>query len=381
MDAPINTGDDFPNINSDRYQLVSSIYGPGFVFGWYLLVASVIVNQIFKEDGRFRLNTESAAALLYPIFAASHLMLLAFQFPQSKYEYLNSNLLNYVVPTITGSVIVETDGDGAMVADVGSEDLIAVYPKVIALNAALRITDHLPYICVFGLILVYMGNTLSDRPWPWKQAGPVVLIFGLAWSLIAETILSAMLWRQIGVLVFYISFMYRLCMPMGLFMLIFLWGLAMQPFVFLFYGYRYLAAYLKDGTAITVYIRRWMDGFSYDLTEPFDWVRLVGNILRLSWKIFTVAASIGIWAFLTWCIYTAILDPETQNKMLFPKNLFILDTGISILQYEQIIALFIGIIPFGITMHNAIQNAGGWGALGSKWREIRSKRASEKKKG
>ena len=59
-----------------RYQLVDSLYGPGIVGAWLLTLCAVLISWTLNASSRRKdtISIDFIAALLLPMVAASHLV-------------------------------------------------------------------------------------------------------------------------------------------------------------------------------------------------------------------------------------------------------------------------------------------------------------------
>lgn len=77
----------------DRYNLVSSLYGPGTTACWYLTVLSCLVSWTLhpKKRKSGSLDSDFIAVLTFPAVAAGHLISQIHHYPDDKAELLTTN--------------------------------------------------------------------------------------------------------------------------------------------------------------------------------------------------------------------------------------------------------------------------------------------------
>jgi len=76
-----------------RFQLVNSLYGPGTVGCWLLIICSVIVSWTLNPRQRKldRITNDFIASLTFPCIASAHLAFLLYRLPGPLLEVLTSS--------------------------------------------------------------------------------------------------------------------------------------------------------------------------------------------------------------------------------------------------------------------------------------------------
>ncbi|VUC24198.1 unnamed protein product [Clonostachys rosea] len=138
--------------NGNDFALVSGFYGPGAIGLWYLLIASFAVTWAFEPEQTrlMRLPTPDFAAMVpYPIIAIGDLIIKILHFPPEHHDYLCDNLLEAVQYNQSSYEIDEPGEPG--------EEL---YPRIVALNVAMRIADIFQDLCILSLLIIMFGNPI-----------------------------------------------------------------------------------------------------------------------------------------------------------------------------------------------------------------------------
>jgi hypothetical protein len=99
--------------STDRYELVSSLYGPGTVIGWYLILISCFVSWTVHPKKRVSdtINSDFIAVLTMPTVAAGHLVFQRWANSSSWEEMRtteNPELLKLLAALAAPFIIVET---------------------------------------------------------------------------------------------------------------------------------------------------------------------------------------------------------------------------------------------------------------------------------
>ncbi len=97
--AAADAGGNTPDAkNPDPYAFASSFYGPGVVFGWYMILLTAILNirydAVHRPSNVLRLSPDLVAVLSYPAIAAGHLLVRLADFPPSERVRLLEILLD-----------------------------------------------------------------------------------------------------------------------------------------------------------------------------------------------------------------------------------------------------------------------------------------------
>lgn len=152
-------GQVFPN-NPEAYKLASSLYGPGSVYGWHLVLLSVLLNWIYynKDDkGYFRpgMSTDLLAAVLYPVIAAIDLIVLSIRL--AKVEHV-SKALNCLYLAETHHI--ELDGKDM------PEAIITFGQRIIEITGPLAICYE---FLLLSIIVYWTGSRKFGGPSPIGQ--------------------------------------------------------------------------------------------------------------------------------------------------------------------------------------------------------------------
>ncbi|CAH0055018.1 unnamed protein product [Clonostachys solani] len=178
------------NEASDYYTLVSGFYGPGALACWYLSIAAYIFNSLTaKREGKshlFGLSIEFLALMAYPIIAIGHLLIQINGFPVGYEKYLTENLLSCRESCDKGIPLPYDSPDGSHLATHAE-----LYPRILAMNPALRIQDSFFYICATAL---FFGLLTPTKPSPVMKN--VLFTAGLAWCCAVKIALMVKLNRH-----------------------------------------------------------------------------------------------------------------------------------------------------------------------------------------
>lgn len=79
-------------METSRYQLVDSLYGPGTVGAWLLTICAVLISWTFNKSSRRKdsISIDFVGALLLPLVAAGHLIFQLSRLPYSVTETITS---------------------------------------------------------------------------------------------------------------------------------------------------------------------------------------------------------------------------------------------------------------------------------------------------
>ena len=163
------SGSLFP-YNPEFYELASGLYGPGTIYCWYLLVASVIINRAFpeKDDEGYELlqiSNDLLAALAYPIFAATDALIHAIGLLGTEYRALAIFCLRYPGTDLTGlAKFNHTQLDLRHIPP----DILSLGQHVIDITGPLTVCYMFTAVTfVFVLLYLYL-LTIRDLP-DWRQ--------------------------------------------------------------------------------------------------------------------------------------------------------------------------------------------------------------------
>ncbi|CAI6097761.1 unnamed protein product [Clonostachys chloroleuca] len=174
----------------DYYTLVSGFYGPGALACWYCSIASCIFNSLTaKRDEKsrlFGLSIEFVALMAYPTIAIGHLLIQINGFPVGYEEYLTQNFLSCRESCDKGVPLPYDSPDGSHLATHAE-----LYPRILAMNPALRIQDSFFYVCVATLSF---GLLTPTKPRPVMKSA--LFAVGLAWCCAVKIALMVKLGRN-----------------------------------------------------------------------------------------------------------------------------------------------------------------------------------------
>jgi len=145
-------------MQTSRYQLVDSLYGPGTVGAWLLTICAVLISWSLDTSSRRKdtISVDFIAALLLPIVATSHLVFQIARLPVSVQEAVTSQDIN--------------------VQKYGS-----------ALEAPLNICETFSMAAL--LLAVFCGPWWKSDP-KWTRLGLVLVVGLLSWA--TENVMFAM---------------------------------------------------------------------------------------------------------------------------------------------------------------------------------------------
>jgi hypothetical protein len=164
------SGSLFP-YNPEFYKLASGLYGPGSIYCWHLLLASVIINWFFRpvgDDGYRRpgISNDLLGGVAYPVFAATDVLVHAMKMLGMKYRALAIFCLQF------------PETDLAMLANFNHTqlDLRSIPPDVLSLGQhVIDITGPVTVCYRFTTVIFIwfvsiglgLGHYLRLRPTTW----------------------------------------------------------------------------------------------------------------------------------------------------------------------------------------------------------------------
>ncbi|VUC37260.1 unnamed protein product [Clonostachys rosea] len=146
----------------------SGLYGPGAIACWYLIIAALVVSWVYEPGTRYQPGFKAAAAFAYPAFAMAHLAWQLLNFPGDKGAYLRANLLHIIVQGHSEPPVTE-EYDPPRVSESWDEpgpDMFRVFPLVVSINAALRVSESCFYLCLGGAAVLILGPLKRKRDGP-----------------------------------------------------------------------------------------------------------------------------------------------------------------------------------------------------------------------
>ncbi|CAH0057368.1 unnamed protein product [Clonostachys solani] len=318
-----STGTENGNDSND-FALVSGFYGPGAIGCWYYLITLFAVSWAFnpEETRRMRCPTpDFAAMMLYPVVAIGHLVIQIRHFPPEHSDYLAANLANAIKRWggLDGAVLPLAPGRKSWYQiDASSELRKQLYPRIVAMNLALRVADIFSDLCLLFILRISLGalvrhlQSRNPRRTPW-----LVLyssIAGLLWSWVSKILLASLIWHEREVS--------RITWSMGpRWSRLMMWAIGLPVWYYMLWRwYRSLTSYL---------------GLSVNENKAS---RHRGNFSILG--LLTIVA----------CSVVVIIGPicyrGTYFYTIFPYQFYLPETGFSIAELDQAAALTSGAVAF-----------------------------------
>ncbi|CAG9981466.1 unnamed protein product [Clonostachys byssicola] len=164
--------------DANDFALVSGFYGPGAIACWHYLIALFAMGWAFNPEGvrYMRYPTpDFAAVMLYPIVAIGHLVVQIRHFPPEQSDYLAANLANAIDSRgALDEAVLPLAPDGLKYQiDASSELRKELYPRIVAMNVALRVADLFSDLCLFFILWIALGTLVrhvrsrNPRQIPW----------------------------------------------------------------------------------------------------------------------------------------------------------------------------------------------------------------------
>ncbi|VTT78454.1 unnamed protein product [Fusarium fujikuroi] len=142
-------------------------YGPGSITAWYCIVAATAVSWIWNPAHRFQPTSDFMAAILYPLIAMVHFAIQLWNFPSDKTQYLRANLMHIIIGNgAEGPVSEQYDYQykNQVLFDKPGPDMFDIFPRVVTIDAALRINDNCFWLC-----LIALGFLLVEQRKNWTE--------------------------------------------------------------------------------------------------------------------------------------------------------------------------------------------------------------------
>lgn len=173
--------------NPEFYELASGLYGPGSIIAWHLLLASTIAywatgpRDECGDMAPVGMSTDLVAVVLYPLFAATDLLIQAIRLIGTEYRALAILCLRNPYADLTG--LGEFSGTQLNLAEKIPPDILSLGQRAVAITGPLA-------VCYFFAAVCFMLWFLSDKV-PWRPTAPVRLCLfgGYCYVLLVLTVL------------------------------------------------------------------------------------------------------------------------------------------------------------------------------------------------
>ncbi|KAF5643116.1 hypothetical protein F52700_2831 [Fusarium sp. NRRL 52700] len=142
------------DLPSDIVLSTPGYYGPGSIVAWYCIAAATAISWIWNPTHRFQPTSDFLAAILYPFIAMIHFAVQLWNFPSGKTQYLRANLMHIIIGNgFEGPVSEKYDYryKNQVLFDKPGPDMFDVFPRVVTIDAALRINDNCFWLCLIAL--------------------------------------------------------------------------------------------------------------------------------------------------------------------------------------------------------------------------------------
>jgi hypothetical protein len=166
------TGTLFP-YNPEFYELASSLYGPGAIYCWLLLLASVVLSWIYypktgDSKGGPGLSNDLWAVLAYPTFAATDALVHAMKMLGTKQRALAYFCLRF--PTLPPDGLAEFNHTQLDLRTV-PPDILSLGQRVIDLTGPVSVCYLFTSLCVLVpvAVIVECGRRSTSATTLWKR--------------------------------------------------------------------------------------------------------------------------------------------------------------------------------------------------------------------
>ncbi|KAF5566802.1 hypothetical protein FNAPI_972 [Fusarium napiforme] len=129
-------------------------YGPGSITAWYCIVAATAISWIWNPVHRFQPTSDFLAAILYPFITIIHFAIQLWNFPSEKTQYLRANLMHILIGNGDEGPVAEGydyQYKNQVLFDKPGPDMFEIFPRVVSINAALRLNDNCFWLCLIAL--------------------------------------------------------------------------------------------------------------------------------------------------------------------------------------------------------------------------------------
>ncbi|KAF2108301.1 hypothetical protein BDV96DRAFT_587542 [Lophiotrema nucula] len=186
------TGDLFP-YNPEFYELASGLYGPGAIYCWQLLFASVTITWFFQpkvdaDDDRIGISTDLLAVLAYPIFAATDALIQAMKMLGMSYRALALFCLRH--PTVYLDGFGHFNTTQLDLHDI-PPDILSLGQHTINLSGPITICYTFQFVVVFYLVAgMIMSSIKKVSPEPPAKWDVISILFTFGYVFLALTIIQ-----------------------------------------------------------------------------------------------------------------------------------------------------------------------------------------------
>lgn len=177
--------------NPEFYELASGLYGPGTIWTWHLLFASVAVHWLAgprdSNDGRTHpgLSTDLLAVVAYPAFAATDMVIQAVRLIGTDYRALAIFCLRNPIVELNGFVDSDAFSHTQLNLTAGiPPDILSLGQRVIEITGPLAVCYLFCAVC-FVLALSLMDGVDDMVPWRPTSAAKRYLFGGYVYVLLA----------------------------------------------------------------------------------------------------------------------------------------------------------------------------------------------------
>ncbi|KAI1016020.1 hypothetical protein LB504_009263 [Fusarium proliferatum] len=302
-------------------------YGPGSITAWYCIVASTAISWIWNPAHRFQPTSDFMAAILYPFIAMIHFAIQLWNFPSDKMQYLRANIMHIIIGNgPEGPVSEEYDYQykNQILFDKPGPDMFEIFPRVVTIDAALRINDNCFWLCLIalGFLLVEPRKNWTEEQLKGSNRVGKCLVAGVLIPILNGIFLLVLFHDSRTFWIFLESTMFR-CMAVTM---------GMCPVVVAFFIYLPLSTEWSSISGILPETRS-TKRFLLELTvNLFQQIRRI-RLLHFGFGILYLAF-IGILAASTVITF----------RLGYPIQLFIPAVGISVFEMEQVASLFGGLV-------------------------------------
>lgn len=162
------SGSLFP-YNPEFYERATGLYGPGAIYCWYMLLASVLANWFYRHanDKKPNLSSDLVGAVAYPLFAATDLFIQLIRIKGVKEWAWAIQCLRFphyenLRPDNLDSTPLDLKAIPPEVLDLGQRAVDIIGPLMISWTAVL-------FLCFLAILFArpHAGTTLRKMPSPY----------------------------------------------------------------------------------------------------------------------------------------------------------------------------------------------------------------------
>ncbi|RKL31561.1 hypothetical protein BFJ72_g10965 [Fusarium proliferatum] len=320
---------------SDIVLSTPGYYGPGSITAWYCVVASTAVSWIWNPAHRFQPTSDFMAAILYPLIAMVHFAIQLWNFPSDKAQYLRANLMHIIIGNgAEGPVSEQYDYQykNQVLFDKPGPDMFDIFPRVVTIDAALRINDNCFWLCLIalGFVLVEQRKNWTEQRLKGFDRVGKCLFAGVLLPIINGIFLLVFFDDSRTFWIFVESTLSRfMAVTMG-----------MCPVMVAFFIYLPLSPEWSSFSGIL------------PETSTITWfpLELAVNLFQRIRRIRLLHFGLGI----LYLVFIGILVVGTVNtlRLAYPIQLFIPAVGISVFEMEQVASLFGGVVVLSYNIHS-----------------------------